>query len=193
MVWTILLRMRLWLRGIKTNKCIAEGPVKLDLNSEAKITLGRNVFFRGNCELKVRENGLIELGDNVRLDFGVRITVAADYSIKLHEGVDIGFCSLINGGEDITIGSGTALGGHCVIQSSEHIVANNQEISVVEGNYKRGKISIGKSTWLASFVVVRPNVTIGDNTVIGAFSIVNKDIGDAQMAAGIPAAIKKRL
>lgn len=183
------MRVKLLLRGISPNKCVAAGPVKLDLNSKAIITLGRNVFFRGNCELKIRDNGQIVLGDDVRLDFGVRITVASDYNVTLESAVEIGYCSLVNCGEDILVGQGSAISGHCILQSSEHIVQKNQDTTIMDGSYRRGKIIIGKRSWLASFVLVRPNVKLGDNCVIGAFSIVDKDVGQGKLVMGLPVRI----
>ena len=191
--WTLILRIKLIFKGIKPNNCIASGPVKLDLKKNSNIFLGKNVFFGSNIELKIRDNGTIELGDNVRLDFGTRIVVAKNFIVKIEKNAEIGYCSLINCGEDIRIGEGTAIGGHCILQSSEHSLSKKQITSVVDSEYKREKIYIGKNTWLASFVLVRPGVKIGDSCIIGAFSLVSSDVPDFTMFAGIPAKKKREI
>ena len=78
--WTLILRVKLMYKGIKPKNCIAAGPVRLDLKRNSDVFLGKNVFFRSNIELKIRDNGTIELGDNVRLDFGARIVVAKNFN-----------------------------------------------------------------------------------------------------------------
>ena len=185
--WTAVLRFKLWRRGVASNNCIAHGPVKLDLHSDAKLFFGSGVFFRGNCEIKIRENGSITFGDAVRLYFGVRITVAQDYIVSLGPKAELGFCSLVNCGADIDIGAGTAIGGHCVLQSSEHLVEKDQKHSVMDGGYYRESIIIGKNVWLASFVLVRPGTVIADTAVVGAFSMVKGNVPEGSTVAGIPA------
>ncbi len=47
-------------------------------------------------------------------------------------------------------------------------------------------ITIGNKVWIGANVTVLPGVTIGNNTIIGAGSVVNKDIPDNVIAAGNP-------
>lgn len=47
-------------------------------------------------------------------------------------------------------------------------------------------IHIGKNCWLGAGVIVLPGVTIGDNTVVGAGSVVNKDLPANVVAVGVP-------
>lgn len=54
-------------------------------------------------------------------------------------------------------------------------------------------IKIGNNVFLGYGSVVLPGVTIGDNVVIGAYSVVSRDIPDNMVAAGIPAKIIKPL
>ena len=52
---------------------------------------------------------------------------------------------------------------------------------------------IGKNCWLGAGVVVLPGVTIGDNTVIGAGSIVTKDIPANVVAVGNPCKVLREI
>lgn len=61
------------------------------------------------------------------------------------------------------------------------------------GNYKRGKVHIRKGAYLGMNVLVVKPVTIGENAIVGAGSVVTKDIPDAEVWAGNPARfIRKR-
>ena len=54
-------------------------------------------------------------------------------------------------------------------------------------------ISVGSNVWFGANVTVLPGVTIGDNCVIGAGSVVNKDIPAGTMAAGNPCRVIKSI
>ena len=54
-------------------------------------------------------------------------------------------------------------------------------------------IKVGNNVWIGGNVVVLPGVTIGDNVVIGAGSIVNKDIPSKSVAVGNPCKVIKSL
>lgn len=54
-------------------------------------------------------------------------------------------------------------------------------------------ISVGNDVWFGAGVMVLPGVTIGDNVVIGAGSVVNRDIPSGVVAAGNPARVLRQL
>ena len=55
-----------------------------------------------------------------------------------------------------------------------------------KSNYKKGKVNIGKHTIIGSGSVILPNISIANNSSIGALTLVNKDIRIAGIYAGIP-------
>ena len=73
------------------------------------------------------------------------------------------------------------IGSHCAIYS----------ISTIDN--KEGQVILKKNCRIGSHSVVMPGVTIGENSVIGAFSFVNKDIPPNVAAAGVPAKVIKKL
>ena len=54
-------------------------------------------------------------------------------------------------------------------------------------------ITIGNNVWIGAQVCVLPGVTIGDNTVIGAGSVVNRDIPANVIAAGNPCRVIREI
>lgn len=57
----------------------------------------------------------------------------------------------------------------------------------------KGPVIIKKNAWLGEGVSVMPGVTIGENAIIGANSVVTKDIPNNAVAAGVPARVIKQL
>ena len=54
-------------------------------------------------------------------------------------------------------------------------------------------ITVGDSVWIGANVSVLPGVTIGSNTIIGAGSVVNKDIPDGVIACGNPCRVIRKI
>jgi abequosyltransferase len=61
-----------------------------------------------------------------------------------------------------------------------------------EQDIEVGPVHIGEGSWLGYNVIVLPNVTIGKHCIIGALSVVKKDIPPYSMAVGSPARVVKR-
>ena len=55
------------------------------------------------------------------------------------------------------------------------------------------EVTIGNNVWIGGNTVILPGVHIGDNVVVGAGSVVTKDIPENCMVAGVPAVIKKKI
>lgn len=94
---------------------------------------------------------------------------------------DIGAFTYINARHGVELGDEVQIGSHCSIYS----------VSTIDG--KTGKVSIGRNARIGSHSVIMPGVTIGENSIIGAFSFVNKDIPADVVALGQPAKIVKNL
>ncbi|OBW42116.1 putative acetyltransferase [Chryseobacterium sp. MOF25P] len=90
----------------------------------------------------------------------------------------------ING---IEIGEGTLWSYNCSFISANHSAENLSKHDFSE------PIRIGKNVWLGANCVVLPGVSIGDNSIIGAGSIVTKDIPSNAVAVGNPCKVIKYL
>lgn len=89
-------------------------------------------------------------------------------------------CALIDDGE-IEIGDHTEFGPNVVISTVGHpIDPEHRPLMYAE------KVTIGKNCWIGASATILPGVTIGDNTVIGAGSLVTKDIPANVVAYGSP-------
>lgn len=85
----------------------------------------------------------------------------------------------------VTIDARTLFGPGCQLITVEHPVDNAQQRA---DSWERGRpITIGGSCWFGAGAIVLPGVTTGDNCVIPAGAVVNKDIPANTLVAGIPA------
>ena len=89
---------------------------------------------------------------------------------------------LMDGGS-ITIGKHCFIGPNCGMYTAIHATLAEQRNQGLE---KALPIKIGDNCWLGGNVTILPGVTIGSNTIVGAGSVVTKDIPDNVIAAGNP-------
>lgn len=101
--------------------------------------------------------------------------------LKLGYKTDIGAFTYINAKNGVVIEDFVQIGSHCSIYS----------ISTIDN--KKGKVVLKKGCKIGSHSIIMPAVTIGENSIIGAFSFVNKDIPDTVIAVGVPAKVIKKL
>lgn len=90
----------------------------------------------------------------------------------------------------IYVGDYTLLGPNVVLATASHPILPELRQMAYQFNMP---IHIGKNCWLGAGVVVLPGVTIGDNTVIGAGSVVTKDIPSGVVAVGNPCRVLREI
>jgi len=90
---------------------------------------------------------------------------------------DIGAFSYINAEYGVQIEDDVQIGSHCSIYS----------VSTIDN--KKGRVTLKRNCKIGTHSVVMPGVTIGENSIVGAFSFVNKDIPANVIAYGVPARV----
>ena len=90
----------------------------------------------------------------------------------------------------VTFGDNVFIAPNCGFYTAGHPLDAKTRNLGLEYAYP---ITIGNNVWISGNVVVLPGVTIGDNVVIGAGSVVTKDIPNGVVAAGNPCRIIKRI
>jgi len=101
--------------------------------------------------------------------------------LKLGKNTDIGAFTYINAKYGVEIQEDVQIGSHCSIYSHSTI------------DDKKGKVTIKENARIGSHSVIMPGVTIGENSIVGAFSFVNKDVPSNVVVAGVPAKIIKKI
>jgi maltose O-acetyltransferase len=82
-----------------------------------------------------------------------------------------------------------SIGDNCTICPNVRLIAHDASTKKILGYTKIGKIDIKENCFIGDSVIVLPNVTIGPNSIIGAGSIVTKDVPPNIIAAGNPARV----
>ena len=94
---------------------------------------------------------------------------------------DIGAFSYINALHHVVIEDDVQIGSHCSIYS----------VSTIDNSH--GKVILKNNCKIGSHSTILPGVSIGVNSIIGAYSLVNKNIPDNVVAFGVPAKIVRQL
>lgn len=105
------------------------------------------------------------------------------YNMQIGDKVFFNFNCVVLDVTMVTIGSRTMFGPNVQIYTATHPINHQQRSSGVE--YAK-PISIGEDVWIGGSVVICPGVRIGDRSVIGAGSVVTRDIPSDVFAAGNP-------
>lgn len=91
---------------------------------------------------------------------------------------------------DIYVGSGTLIGPNVTIAASGHPILPELR---AQGLQYSVPVRIGKNCWIGAGVTIVPGITIGDNVVIGAGSIVTKDVPSNVVAYGNPCKVAREV
>jgi len=96
-------------------------------------------------------------------------------NLKIGEQTDIGAFTYINAKHGVKIGENVQIGSHCAIYSDNTI------------DNTSGKVVIKSGARIGSHTVILPGVTIGKGAMVGAKSLVKKDVPDGEVVVGITA------
>lgn len=112
------------------------------------------------------------------------------YNMVVGDRVFFNFNCVVLDVMEVRIGSRTLFGPNVQVYTATHPMNHQERASGVE--YAK-PISIGEDVWIGGSVVICPGVTIGDRSVIGAGSVVTKDIPADVFAAGNPCRVIRHL
>lgn len=116
------------------------------------------------------------------------ITIEAHDKIILGEGIGINVNCILIGWGGIEIGNNTLFGPNVQIYTITH------DYTKTNNEFRKGitkKVIIGSNCWIGGGTLIMPGIKIGNDSVIGAGSIVTKDIPDNVIAYGNPCKIIK--
>lgn len=92
----------------------------------------------------------------------------------------------------VEIGRGALFASHVYISDHDHDYADPEDPVVSNGRVVCAPVSIGDFAWLGERAVVLKGVTIGERSIIGAGSIVTRDVPPLSIAIGAPARVIRR-
>jgi acetyltransferase-like isoleucine patch superfamily enzyme len=145
------------------------------INRPRYVHIGDHVRIKQNTNINVHpsdkesKEGILFIGKNTHITQGV--IISALHRIVIEE--DVGIAPYV-----------------CIIDNSRKAGDINRPLQ--EQTIETGPVHIGAGSWLAYNVCVLPNVRIGKHCLIGALSVVNRDIPSYSVAVGSPARVVKR-
>jgi maltose O-acetyltransferase len=143
-------------------------------------------------EVAERRRILRELLGSVGDEVEIRPPLHCDYGFQIHIGARtfINFNLTALDVARITIGDDAQIGPNVQLLTPTHPLEAEARRAKLEA---AKPITIGHNVWLGGGVIVCPGVTIGDNTVVGAGSVVVRDLPANVLAVGNPARIVRTL
>lgn len=153
--------------AIGDNVIVDDGAV-LDAKGLANsgITIGANTIISRNAVLSCK-NGDIEIGDNCT----------------------VGISTLVHAmqGSDVSIGNDVLMGAFCYFVGSGPYQSDSLEVPFKkQGMLPQGGIHVADNVWFGSNVQVLDGVGIGSGAIVGASSVVNKNVDPYSVVAGVP-------
>ena len=126
--------------------------------------IGNGVRFGAYVNIAVTEHGLLDIGDDVSINQGAYL-----------------ICR-----NSIRIGKNTRIGEYSSIRDNSHCWRDRGRPINMQG-FDSKPIFIGEDVWLGRCVTIMPGISIGDGAIVGAGSVVTKNIAPFEIFAGVPA------
>jgi maltose O-acetyltransferase len=112
------------------------------------------------------------------------------YNLSIGDNVFVNFNTVILDCAPVRIGDGTQMGPGVQLLAADH----PREAQARRGLLELARpVSIGSNVWLGAAAVVLPGVSVGDDSIIGAGSVVTRDIPSGVVAVGAPCRVVRTL
>ena len=162
------------------------------LIGKKQIKTGSNTLIGRNVRFFLTDNAKLSIGDNSIIDDGVRFALTKpNPHVEIGNQVAIGYGCIIAAKSKITIGDYTRIGAGVIIRDNTHDYKKGTLLLQSDAIIK--PIKIGSNVWICDRAFINPGVTIGDNAVVSANSMVIKDVPSGTVVAGQPARVIKEI
>ncbi|MGQ9676643.1 MAG: hypothetical protein ACUVX1_13355 [Chloroflexota bacterium] len=168
-----------------------------------EVVIGQHVTIRYPHRIRLGNGVVIE--DWAVLDAkGVQ-----DQEIILHDGVFVGRGTILSARHGtLEIGEGASIGSCCRITASRigrkaliaayvYIISGGHQSDridipiAVQPLEHRGRVELGDGCWVGAFTAVMPGAHVGNDAIVGAHSVVTRDVPPFAVAYGIPARVRR--
>ena len=153
-----------------------EGIVTVRSQHKGTITMGKGIQLRAGKKYNM-------IGGDTRLI----LRTYRGGSIRIGQNVGISNSALVSMNH-IEIEDNVMIGGSCKIWDTDfHSLNSNERMDEYDTHINSAPIHIKKGAFIGANTIILKGVTIGEKSIIGAGSVVTKDIPDGQIWAGNPA------
>ena len=185
--WMLWWRKRRWyernrrlLRRLRLDRHAARGGFFIRFPVEGEV-------------LEALDEGRLVIGEGTLLEPGCWLTLAPGARIEIGAGCFLNRGVMIAAQERVEIGDHTMFANGCFVGDAEHRYDDPEKPITWQGFTSKGPVKIGSNCWFGVHCVVTSGVSVGDRCVVGANSVVNRDVEEATIAAGAPAKPIRRI
>lgn len=167
------------------------------------VKVAKGLWVRGIIKVLVTRRGKVLIGENFKINSGKNYNIIGRQQKttlwvegKLTIGNNVGMSSTaIICNHSITIGNNVTIGGNTVVYDTDfHSLDPSIRGTALDlSNAKKMPVIISDSVFIGAHTTILKGVTIGRNAIIGACSVVTKDIPENEVWAGNPARCLKQL
>lgn len=155
--------IRLFYNGIRfignpayTKLLAVEPSTRICKSSTSHLKIGKKFRSRYNVEINVRDNAVVEIGNDVFLNSGCIITAR----------------------EKVMIGDNTIFGPNVVVFDNDHIIRDRK---ILDNEFITEPVIIGSNVWIGASTIILKGSVIGDDCVIAAGSVVKGKVENNSM------------
>lgn len=156
-----------------------------------KISIGSNVVIDDNCVLDAKgtDNDGIRIGNGVFLGRN-SILSCKNGDITLEDNVNIGFNCEVFSASKVVLGKSTLVAAYTYFVGGGHDY-DDPTTSVLDQGRSSAGIECGEGAWFGAGAKILDGVAVGAHAIIGANSVVTRDVPEYAVAAGTPATVKR--
>jgi acetyltransferase-like isoleucine patch superfamily enzyme len=143
--------------------------------------------------LEALDEGRLRIGEGTLLEPGCWLTLGPRAEIEIGTGCFLNKNTMLAAAERIEIGDHVMFANNCFVGDADHRYDDPEKPITHQGFVPRGPVRIGSNSWFGVGCVVTGGVQIGDRCVIGANSVVTRDLPPGVIAAGAPAKVLREI
>ena len=155
-----------------------------------RAAIGAGVGVAAGAELRVLGGGRLVIGAGTQIDRHALLRVL-EGRLEIGPGGHVGRGAVLVAREAIVIGRDVLIAEHVTLRDQDHRFG--MDPPTARSGFLTAPIRLGDNVWLGAKVTVLKGVTIGNNVIVGANSVVSRDLPDNVVAVGAPARVIRRL
>ena len=137
--------------------------------------------------LEALDEGRLRIGEGTLFEPGCWLTLAPQARIAIGADCFLNRNTMLAALESIEIGDHTMFANGCFVGDAEHRYDDLEQPITWQGFTSKGPVTIGDNVWFGVGCVVTSGISVGERCVVGANSVVTRDLPARHVCAGAPA------